>query len=635
MKRIITILIALLVLGFTQCKPAPEGGDVNNTEKVRISCNIPINNSDRSDFANLMGNGTINWSNGRECIYLAIHGDKPQIVELEGYAENNPSMLEFTGEVNKDLITSGNEYDIWYFGHSQQLSDPYYNLSDDGSKLSGSIANQSGRLEDLGYCHIASTKAIATIENDEIKLTPVCTFNSQMAIALLDLKNVSELYGNAIIGTEYSLGYNGEKFELNVIEDREALINVESALGISYIVLFPNDKNKTMIKMDQDDKIYAHIFYNGIEANEKYYRIAVDGVTYGNLTWKEIECETAFYYNFNNYKISDFIIKDNDQDGNSWKIYKYENGGSLYSLNHEGDDDITPDNYIYTFERYSITSTSKLTFYVAPMNDNVNGTDFDKFSVIVSKDKKNWSEIYTETFDSTTEEVFIEKTVDLSSYAGKNLHIGFRHYDSDNSSMSILIDNIRLSTTNESTSAPVHPGWYYYGGHEYVDLGLPSGLKWATVNIGYHPDAAIEERHFAWGSKYVTSEYDYTVCPTWNKPMDDISGNPEYDVARSGWGGGWRIPTKTELQELIQYCTISISSYSTTLTGPNGNSITLSHNGVYVGPNINERWNAFYWSSTPSGDASGWCMSINGFENTYSMKTQRRYYGCSVRAVID
>ena len=625
MKRVITILIALLVLGFTQCKPAPEGGDENNTEKVRISCNLPVNNSGKSDFANIMGDGTINWSNGRECIYLAIHGDNPQIVELEGFAENKPSLLEFTGEVSKDLIVSGNEYDIWYFGHSQQLSDSYYNLADDGSKLSGSIANQSGRLEDLGYCHIASTKVIATIENDKIKLTPIGAFNSQMAIALLDLENVSELYGNSIIGTEYSLEYNGEEYELKVIRS-ESTINVESATGISYIVLFPNNEKERLLKSKQGNKVYAYTFHNGIRADNKYYRIASDGQTYESLIWKRIELATHFFYDFNDNNLNDFIINDADGDGSYWNVYKYSDVGSLYSISSS---EISPDNFIYTKEPYSITSTSNL-------KGDKYGNYFDKYSVIVSEDEKEWTEIYIEAFDKNTTNSYVKKTIDIGGYAGRSLYIGFRHYDSDNCAMGVLIDNIQLSTTNESTNTdvPMHP-YEYYRGHEYVDLGLPSGLKWATVNIGYHPDAAIVERHFAWGSKYVTSEYDYTVCPTWNKPMDDISGNPDYDVARSSWGGGWRIPTKTELQELIQYCTISISDYSTTLTGPNGNSITLSHNGVYIGPNINERWIAFYWSSTPSSDENGWCMSINGFNDTYSMKTQGRYYGCSVRAVID
>ena len=95
MKKIYAILIALMVLGFTQCKPTPdpETND-ENTEKVTVRCEIPINNGNRSDFAGLH-NGTINWSNGTERVYLAIHGTNSQIIELTATAVGTPSSLVF------------------------------------------------------------------------------------------------------------------------------------------------------------------------------------------------------------------------------------------------------------------------------------------------------------------------------------------------------------------------------------------------------------------------------------------------------------------------------------------------------------------------------------------------------------
>ena len=98
MKKLYAILMCLMLLAFTQCKPEPEGGNEgDDTRKVKVSCVIALNNGSRSDFSNLM-NGKINWSDGRECVYVAIHGDNPQIIELESWADGNPSKLEFTGE---------------------------------------------------------------------------------------------------------------------------------------------------------------------------------------------------------------------------------------------------------------------------------------------------------------------------------------------------------------------------------------------------------------------------------------------------------------------------------------------------------------------------------------------------------
>ena len=289
MKKIFTILMTLMVLCFTQCKPNPEGGD-DNAPKVRVSCEIPMNDGSKSDFTNLMANGKINWSNGRECVYLAIHGNNPQIIELVSYADGYPSKLEFTGEAAEGLITSGEEYDIWYFGHSQQLDAPYFN--NNGTTLTGSIANQSGRLSDLGYCHIAKTKVKATTENDGVRLNLSGVFNHQIAIALLDLNNVTELYGDAIVGTEYALECTGGRYELNVVENNNAKINVESASGISYVVLLPNNKKETNIKIKLGVNAYAYTFHNYIKANKIYYRTAIDGTTPEALTWSEIEEET-------------------------------------------------------------------------------------------------------------------------------------------------------------------------------------------------------------------------------------------------------------------------------------------------------------------------------------------------------
>ena len=243
MKKISTILMALMVLCLTQCKPAPEGGDDNSgnvSGKVKVRCEIPTNNGMRSDFTNLIDEGRINWSHGRECVYVAIHGANPQIIELESWAEGNPPVLEFTGEAAEGLIEEGEEYDVWYFGHSQQLDAPYVNMVGN-SKVEGSIANQSGRLDDLGYCHIAMTKVKAEMEDGEVKLNLVAVLKTQIAIALLDLEKVTELYGDAIGGTEYALEYNEgtDRYELNVVEEAEAKISVESAAAyhMSYCCL--------------------------------------------------------------------------------------------------------------------------------------------------------------------------------------------------------------------------------------------------------------------------------------------------------------------------------------------------------------------------------------------------------------
>lgn len=158
-------------------------------------------------------------------------------------------------------------------------------------------------------------------------------------------------------------------------------------------------------------------------------------------------------------------------------------------------------------------------------------------------------------------------------------------------------------------------------GHEYVDLGLPSGLKWATCNVGANKPEEYGD-YFAWGETEAKQEYiieNYKNVRVIRKKGFlgigekeeleyiigfDISGNPQYDVARKNWGGSWRMPTKAELEELKKNCrwewTIQNGVNGCKVTGPNGNSIFLPAAGFRYGTSLrSDGYRGGYWSSTP------------------------------------
>lgn len=124
-----------------------------------------------------------------------------------------------------------------------------------------------------------------------------------------------------------------------------------------------------------------------------------------------------------------------------------------------------------------------------------------------------------------------------------------------------------------------------YRGHDYVDLGLPSGRKWATKNIGasspYQPGA-----YFAWGEIEIKTYYTAENYTSPDKNTKHITGNPIYDVATAKWGGSWRIPTAEEFKELKEKCvwmwTTENGSSGFTITGLNGNSIFLPAGGIKI-----------------------------------------------------
>ncbi len=177
-------------------------------------------------------------------------------------------------------------------------------------------------------------------------------------------------------------------------------------------------------------------------------------------------------------------------------------------------------------------------------------------------------------------------------------------------------------------------------GHEYVDLGLPSGLKWATCNIGADMPEDYGE-YFAWGETAPAPDnwYNDVNCSTYGVQMSDISGNPKYDAATANWGAAWRMPTKTEFEELFSNCIYMMSSQNGVggvllRSKVNGNCIFLPIAGHYSNNYLVETMYGFYWCSTPDSiDAfKAYCSyGIKGFSTTF----RYRYNGLSVRPVIE
>lgn len=176
-------------------------------------------------------------------------------------------------------------------------------------------------------------------------------------------------------------------------------------------------------------------------------------------------------------------------------------------------------------------------------------------------------------------------------------------------------------------------------GYEYIDLGLPSGLKWATCNIGATLPGEYGE-YYSWGELVTKTSYDSDNCSTYGKRMNDISGDIQYDVARKEWGGTWRIPTKDEQHELIDNCTWELASQDGgvgyKVTGPNGSYIFLPAAGYYHGTSLYDmKTYGYYWSSTPYDGSSNYTYGIRFGNDGYSVEFYNRYGGRNVRAVTD
>ena len=188
-----------------------------------------------------------------------------------------------------------------------------------------------------------------------------------------------------------------------------------------------------------------------------------------------------------------------------------------------------------------------------------------------------------------------------------------------------------------------------YNGHEYVDLGLPSGLKWATCNVGADSPEGYGN-YYAWGE--ITTKLTYTddnsltygltISELQSLGYIDGSGNltPSHDAATANWGGSWRMPTKEELEELENECTWTWTTQNGVngrkVTGPNGNHIFLPAAGYRSESSLNYAGEyGHYWSSTPYENISNRAYRLY-FRSGY--KYVHWYlccYGLSVRPVSE
>lgn len=137
--------------------------------------------------------------------------------------------------------------------------------------------------------------------------------------------------------------------------------------------------------------------------------------------------------------------------------------------------------------------------------------------------------------------------------------------------------------------------------YEIVDLGL--SINWASKNIGANSPYDLGYR-FAWGETHSKGSYTASNSTMWHKDIFRISGIvdsnynllPQYDAAHAQMGSNWRMPTKGELNELINKCQFEKCFIGGThlfkVTGPSGKFIYLPYNP------FSEIEGSYYWSSS-------------------------------------
>ncbi|MDO5447437.1 MAG: hypothetical protein Q4F34_06665 [Prevotellaceae bacterium] len=160
------------------------------------------------------------------------------------------------------------------------------------------------------------------------------------------------------------------------------------------------------------------------------------------------------------------------------------------------------------------------------------------------------------------------------------------------------------------------------------------GPKWATYNVGAENDQPEDYGgYYCWGSSI---NKDTAGSPYYRNGIAPLSGDD--DTATAIWGDNWRMPTRDEMQALLDNCTYTWTTQNDVngllctgnTTGYTDNSVFLPAAGYFYRLGYCQGEYCNYWFSTPyDSDGAYYLHSFVGISH------DNRYFSYSVRAVLN
>ncbi len=192
--------------------------------------------------------------------------------------------------------------------------------------------------------------------------------------------------------------------------------------------------------------------------------------------------------------------------------------------------------------------------------------------------------------------------------------------------VSVRMTGLDDGETYEKTIKIEQEGGWIMNGHQYVDLGLPSGTLWATCNLGAN-SPSDKGNLYAWGDSIPKTEFYF-----W-----DYDYNNSYDAAIFEWGTRWKTPTFNQMKELVNSCEW-VASYSGDMIvgyyayGPNGKSIFFPM-GCDSDPNT--VYSRFWIKQLYEQDKmKAYNLRIDGSGTAVVITACERYKGAAIRPVV-
>lgn len=297
-------------------------------------------------------------------------------------------------------------------------------------------------------------------------------------------------------------------------------------------------------------------------------------------------------------------------------------------------------------ENYALPEVSEEDFYT-PVILGSEGQPLEEITIPAGTSQTYQIDAYP---GHTFETPCLDKSVCDVSVSGNTLTVKglkegstiFGVFDVQNRQMSVVQATVTAGGGGDVVAYTSCPDSHH---PHLIDLGLPSGTKWACCNVGAQKPEDYGG-YFAWGETTEKNRYYWDTyihydgsSSTCHDIGKDIAGT-QYDAATVNWGSPWVMPSKEQMKELQNNCT----SEWTTENGVNGRRFTASNGASIFLPAAGDRYDddyldnagsgGYYWSSTlcESYTYDAWDFRfVSGY--VYTHLRNYRFYGRSVRPV--
>ena len=284
--------------------------------------------------------------------------------------------------------------------------------------------------------------------------------------------------------------------------------------------------------------------------------------------------------------------------------------------------------------------------YFNNINDEVTIWASPNYTWGSNPEEITWTQVFANLTEGSNWSDFLTAEISLTQFVGQTVTFAVKYMSANSRAGTIEIQSITIEECGGDGPNPPTPGG---GDHGYVDLGLPSGLLWATCNVGANAPEDYGD-YFAWGETEPKDYYNwstYQYCMGNENALTRYCNNSSYgnngfadnlsvllfedDAATANWGSDWRMPTFDEWEELYNYTSYTYTTRNGVngmlFTASNGNSLFLPAAGYRYGTSLVYAGTyGFYWSSSLFMDFpdlawyltfdSGYCDAYNGGSRT-------------------